>query len=104
MGACPDKHYCQKAASEFAKRIASYPSIACRQTMNLMCPAVEKYALAVGGAYSQTWRSAEAAHGLSKLQPNSSCPCSCRCTTKLQVLRLRPIVHVSSYVGSSGLN
>jgi tetratricopeptide (TPR) repeat protein len=50
--AYPDKEHCQKGASEFAKRISSYPNIAIRQTMNLMCPAIEKYALAVGGAYS----------------------------------------------------
>merc|ERR1712226_341519 len=48
-------HQCQKqpdeaqqAASEMAKRIASFPNMACRQTMALLSPAAEKYATVVG--------------------------------------------------------
>merc|ERR550532_977171 len=41
----PNKDASQKSAGEFAKRVAGFPGIAVRQTMCLMSPDVEKYAL-----------------------------------------------------------
>uniref|UniRef100_A0A7S0B6A1 Uncharacterized protein n=1 Tax=Pyrodinium bahamense TaxID=73915 RepID=A0A7S0B6A1_9DINO len=40
-----DKESAQRSAMEFAKRVAAFPGIASRQTMCLMSPDVEKYAL-----------------------------------------------------------
>mmetsp|Transcript_28952 Transcript_28952/g.65413 ORF Transcript_28952/g.65413 Transcript_28952/m.65413 type:complete len:627 (+) Transcript_28952:76-1956(+) len=43
--AVPDKDFAGKAAFEFAKRLASFPKLALRQTMCLMNPPLEKFAL-----------------------------------------------------------
>lgn len=40
-----NKEFASKAAHEFAKRLAGFPAIALRQTMSLMCPVAERYAL-----------------------------------------------------------
>jgi len=40
-----DPDSARKSACEFAKRVAAFPGIASRQTMCLMSPDVEKYAL-----------------------------------------------------------
>lgn len=54
-------HQCQRgrdevrqAASEIAKRIAGTPGMACRQSMNLLSPAVEKYAIAAATGLIRT--------------------------------------------------
>jgi len=41
----PNRDAAQRSASEFCKRTANFPGIASRQTMCLMSPDVEKYAL-----------------------------------------------------------
>merc|ERR1711879_962802 len=43
--AVPDKDFAGKAAFEFAKRLAGFPKLALRQTMCLMNPPLEKFAL-----------------------------------------------------------
>merc|ERR1719203_1410382 len=42
-----DKENAQKSGCEMATRIAQFPSLACRQTLTLMCPDAEEYVLAV---------------------------------------------------------
>lgn len=40
-----DRDTAERAAAEFAKRVGAFPSIACKQTLCLMSPAAEKFAM-----------------------------------------------------------